>query len=90
MRPNTLSWFSMARPRAQYLAEPSLARCPVCGFAEVPTDLAIDHSLVMLAECPHCEHRWTREGRPLVRVEFERVPFDESLGEPEYEFQEAS
>ncbi|MCH2172638.1 hypothetical protein MK489_17825 [Myxococcota bacterium] len=90
MRSNTLSRISMASPSVAPTPEPSLERCAVCGFAEVPTDLVIDHSLMVLAECPRCEHRWTREGRPLVRVEFERVPLDESLGEPSYEFREAS
>jgi hypothetical protein len=47
--------------------------CPVCGFAEVRTDEAIDREIVFLAECPHCEHRWTSRapippGRPLVRA----------------------
>jgi hypothetical protein len=32
-------------------------RCRVCGFAEVRTDEVIDRGLVLLAECPRCEHR---------------------------------
>ena len=38
----------------------TLTRCLVCGFAEVKTDEVIDRGLVLLAECQHCEHRWTR------------------------------
>ena len=34
-------------------------RCLVCGFGEVRTDEVIDRGLVLLAECPRCEHRWT-------------------------------
>ena len=33
--------------------------CPVCGFAEVRTDEAVDRGIVFLAECPRCEYRWT-------------------------------
>ena len=39
----------------------TLTRCLVCGFAEVRTDEVIDRGLVLLHECPHCEHRWTRQ-----------------------------
>jgi len=38
----------------------TLARCLVCGFREVRTDAVIDRGVVLLAECPHCDHRWTR------------------------------
>ena len=38
----------------------TLTRCLVCGYAEVRTDEVIDRGLVLLHECPHCEHRWTR------------------------------
>ena len=34
-------------------------RCPVCGLAEVRIDEVVDHGVVLLAECPRCEHRWT-------------------------------
>ena len=37
----------------------SRSRCLVCGFAEVRTDEVIDRGLILLAECPRCEHRWT-------------------------------
>ncbi len=34
-------------------------RCRVCGFSEIRTDEVVDRGVVFLAECPHCEHRWT-------------------------------
>ncbi len=34
-------------------------RCLVCGFSEIRTDEVVDRGVVFLAECPHCEHRWT-------------------------------
>jgi len=37
----------------------SVARCGVCGFAEVQTDEVVDREVIFLAECPRCEHRWT-------------------------------
>ena len=37
----------------------TLTRCLVCGFTEVRTDEVVDRGLVLLAECPRCEHRWT-------------------------------
>jgi hypothetical protein len=40
-------------------AHRTLTRCHVCGFAEVRTDEAFDRELVVLAECPRCDHRWT-------------------------------
>jgi predicted Zn-ribbon and HTH transcriptional regulator len=44
----------------------TLVRCRVCGFSEVRTDEVVDRGLVLLAECPRCEHRWTqRAARPL-------------------------
>lgn len=41
------------------------SRCPVCGNAELRTDEALDRVLWLLAECPRCEHRFTR---PVERV----------------------
>jgi hypothetical protein len=32
-------------------------RCPVCGFAELRTDEVVDRGLLLLTECPRCEHR---------------------------------
>jgi hypothetical protein len=40
----------------------TLIRCLVCGFAEVRTDEVIDRGVVLLHECPRCEHRWTQRG----------------------------
>ncbi len=34
-------------------------RCYICGFSEVRTDEVLDRSVLFLAECPRCEHRWT-------------------------------
>ncbi len=61
--------------------ERTVRTCMVCGSREVHTDEVELHGRVLLAECPHCDHRWTRplpEGgareaatvRPIVR----RVP----------------
>ena len=37
----------------------TLTRCLVCGFTEVRTDEVVDRGVVLLAECPRCDHRWT-------------------------------
>ncbi|MCG8592370.1 MAG: hypothetical protein MJE66_24015 [Proteobacteria bacterium] len=37
----------------------TLTRCLVCGFGEVRTDQVIDRGVVLLAECPRCENRFT-------------------------------
>ena len=37
----------------------TLTRCLVCGSSEVRTDEVVDRGVVLLAECPRCEHRWT-------------------------------
>ena len=37
----------------------TVTRCIVCGFAEVRTDEVVDRGLVVLSECPRCEHRAT-------------------------------
>ncbi|MDH3520359.1 MAG: hypothetical protein OEM49_07865 [Myxococcales bacterium] len=37
----------------------TLSRCLVCGFREVRTDEVVHRGVVLLAECPHCDHRWT-------------------------------
>ena len=45
--------------------------CPVCGARNVSSD-AVEHGgLLLLAECPRCDHRWTqplREEPALARV----------------------
>jgi len=40
-------------------ATQTLTRCLVCGFTEVRTDEVIDRGIVLLAECPRCQHLWT-------------------------------
>jgi len=42
----------------------TLARCGVCGFSEVRTDEVVDRGMILLAECPRCEHRWTERVVP--------------------------
>ena len=37
----------------------TLTRCLVCGFTEVRTDEVVDRGVVLLAECPRCQHQWT-------------------------------
>lgn len=37
----------------------TLSRCLVCGFRELRTDEVVDRGLLLLAECPRCEHRFT-------------------------------
>jgi transcription elongation factor Elf1 len=47
----------------------TLTRCLVCGFGEVHTDEVLDRGVLLLNECPRCDHRWTdRPAAPLVRV----------------------
>ncbi|MCP3986074.1 MAG: hypothetical protein GY723_16955 [bacterium] len=40
----------------------TLTRCLLCGFTEVHTDQVIDRGIVLLSECPRCDHRWTERG----------------------------
>jgi len=65
----------------------TVRRCLVCGSREVHTDAVEQHGWVLLAECPHCDHRWTQplsdpapapargvlRAAPAVRVVPERV-----------------
>ena len=44
----------------------TLTRCLVCGSNEVRSDEVVDRGLVLLHECPRCEHRWTLQ--PLAAV----------------------
>ena len=46
----------------------TLTRCLVCGCAEVRTDEVLDRGVLLLAECPRCEHRWTEHRAQVVRV----------------------
>ena len=54
------------RPRIHTLpsALRTLRRCLVCGFAEVRTDEVVERGVLLLNECPRCDHRWTE--RPLA------------------------
>jgi hypothetical protein len=42
----------------------TLTRCLVCGFREVRSDEVVDRGILLLNECPRCDHRWTE--RPLA------------------------
>ncbi len=44
----------------------TVTRCLVCGFTEVRTDEVVDRGVVLLAECPRFDHRWTE--RPTAWV----------------------
>ena len=46
------------------------AACAVCGSREVRTDAVEQGGLLLLAECPRCDHRWTQ---PLTEA-FARAP----------------
>jgi hypothetical protein len=59
-----------------------LTRCLVCGFAEIRTDEAVDRGLVVLAECPRCDHRWTESPAALQQAPVHvvrRAPFREVI-----------
>jgi hypothetical protein len=40
----------------------SVSGCPVCGSQEVMHDEVAESSTLQLAECRHCDHRWTARG----------------------------
>jgi len=50
--------------------------CGACGSAEVVTDTVEHRGWLWIAECRHCDHRWTRAlgptpeaaARPIARV----------------------
>jgi len=48
------------------LPEPSRSarRCGVCGFAELRSDEVVADGIVLLAECPRCENRFTLRVAP--------------------------
>ena len=50
----------------------TLTRCLVCGSSEVRTDEVVDRGLVLLNECPRCEHRWTARVQTASVVELPR------------------
>lgn len=45
-------------------AHRTLIRCLVCGFTEIRSDAVIDRGVVLLHECPRCDHRWTQRADP--------------------------
>ena len=49
----------------------TISRCLVCGSTEVRTDEVVERGIVFLAECAHCDHRWTS---PLPEVAPDRRP----------------
>jgi len=51
----------------------TLTRCVVCGFAEVRTDLVFHRGVLLLHECPHCEHRWTNSAEAAAAVASRRL-----------------
>lgn len=44
----------MASAQARYT--PIL--CLLCGCPDVSSDEVVDHGVLLLGECPRCEHRW--------------------------------
>jgi hypothetical protein len=54
--------------RTTRAAHRTLIRCLVCGCTEVRTDYVLDLGWIFLAECPRCDHRWTRSGEPPARA----------------------
>jgi hypothetical protein len=61
---------SKRRAAARFLpsALRTLTRCLVCGSREVRTDEVVDRGVLLLNECPRCDHRWTRPPlAPLIR-----------------------
>jgi hypothetical protein len=57
----------------------TVTRCLVCGFTEIRTDEVVDRGVVLLAECPRCDHRWTE--RPPARVAPWVAPVSAQLAE---------
>jgi len=51
----------MADSRFRAPAPPG-PHCPVCRSARIRCDSVNDGTLLHIAECPHCEHRWTWRG----------------------------
>jgi hypothetical protein len=52
----------------------TLRRCLVCGSSEVRTDEVVERGVLLLAECPRCEHRWTERPLLLARAEAASAP----------------
>ncbi len=47
--------------------------CLLCGCPDVHSDEVVDHGVLLLGECPRCEHRWTRSLRLSTRREARQV-----------------
>ena len=48
------------------IASRTLVRCLVCGSSEVRTDEVNHRGVLLLAECPRCQHRWTEDVIPAI------------------------
>ncbi len=48
------------------MATRTLIRCLVCGSSEVRTDEVHHRGVLLLADCPRCQHRWTEESVPAL------------------------
>ena len=48
------------------MATRTLVRCLVCGSSEVRTDEVKHRGVLLLAECPRCDHRWTEDAIPEI------------------------
>ena len=55
---------SVAMPVALPAVWRNVCRCRVCGFSEVRTDEVAEGGIVLLGECPRCDHRWTQRIAP--------------------------
>ena len=42
----------------------TVRRCRVCGFSEIRTDEVVEGGIVLIAECPRCDHRFTQRIAP--------------------------
>ncbi|MGI9431049.1 MAG: hypothetical protein ACR2PQ_02490, partial [Myxococcota bacterium] len=50
-------------------AQRTVGRCSVYGFTEIITDEVVDRGWILLAECPHCDHRWTETLKPVLAID---------------------
>lgn len=48
----------------------TLTRCLVCGSSEIRSDEVVDRGLVLLHECPRCDHRWTASASAISVLSF--------------------
>ncbi len=56
------------------MATRTLVRCLVCGSSEVRTDEVHHRGVLLLAECPRCQHRWTEDAIPAIPAPAQRRP----------------